>query len=161
MDLRRYYISSEGYILSLRTLKTMKTAVTEKGYSRVGLYVGRKQKHLYVHRLVALKYLPNPENKPQVNHKNGDKADNRVENLEWATFSENSQHAMDMGLSEKGEHHYKSSLKTSDVREIKKLLILGWRNKTIAEVFKVKVSVISLIKTNRNWKHIKVDSTDF
>ena len=59
---------------------------------RVALCENGKQKRVFVHRLVAMKYIPNPHNLPQVNHKNGIKTDNRVENLEWCTASENQQH---------------------------------------------------------------------
>jgi hypothetical protein len=69
------------------------------GYLYVNLCVHDKREHCRVHRLVVTAFIPNPENKPQINHKNGNKRDNRVYNLEWATASENSQHSYSNGLS--------------------------------------------------------------
>lgn len=74
--------------------------ITHDGYHRVLLYNGSRKsaKHYPVHRLVAEAFIPNPDNKPTVNHIDGDKANNRVDNLEWSTRSENAQHAYDHNL---------------------------------------------------------------
>lgn len=68
------------------------TQSSNKGYFKVNLYKDKKSKTLPVHRLVAEAFIPNPDNKPVVNHINGIKQDNTVENLEWATVKENNNH---------------------------------------------------------------------
>ena len=72
-----------------------------QGYLSVRPSIDGKQKTLYIHRLVAETFIPNPEHKPTVNHKDGDKHNNRVDNLEWATCSENTTHAYDHRLIDK------------------------------------------------------------
>ena len=69
-----------------------------KGYQKVDLTKDGEKNKLYVHRLVALAFIENAKNKPQVNHKNGIKTDNNVDNLEWVTNTENRQHAIEAGL---------------------------------------------------------------
>jgi hypothetical protein len=75
------------------------------GYLRVSLYKNGVQKGFLIHRLVALTFLPNKNNFSVVNHKNGIKSDNRVENLEWVTMSDNIKHAYENGLAKSGHNH--------------------------------------------------------
>lgn len=92
-SLHRFYTSGNGGIHEQPEI-IMKGTCDNKGYLRVQL----GQKTFKIHRLVAIHFIPNPNNYPQVNHKNCDKKDNRVENLEWCTNSMNQKHAWDNGL---------------------------------------------------------------
>lgn len=90
-----YKVSNYGRIFSKRTNKILKGELTEKGYIRVAL---TEHKRYLVHCIVARTFIPNPENKPQVNHIDGNKQNNYVDNLEWCTQSENMRHALKTGL---------------------------------------------------------------
>ncbi len=89
-----YQVSKKGEVWSNRSAKWLKANVTRKGYVQVYLCNMGKGKNHRIHRLVASAWIPNPEAKPFINHKNLDKRDNRVENLEWCTNIENSHHYM-------------------------------------------------------------------
>lgn len=92
-----YSITVDGDIWSEKRNKYLKKTIG-KGYLRVTLYDNNVRKTFLVHRLIALAFLPNPENKKSLNHINGNGLDNRLENLEWCTQKENVIHAYKTGL---------------------------------------------------------------
>ena len=96
-----YSVSTEGEVRK-DTTNYILSQSSQQDYKFVGLIINGKQKRMRVHRMVALAFIDNPDNKPYVNHINGNRSDNNVENLEWVTPSENTQHAVDTGLFKSG-----------------------------------------------------------
>ena len=101
--MKNYRIEKDGRIYSLRRNKYLIPKLNHDGYLRIQIWDKGKCSFVAIHRLVAQEYIPNPENKPFVNHINGNKRDNRVENLEWCTQKENIHHAFKTGLAHKQE----------------------------------------------------------
>ncbi|WP_241287540.1 HNH endonuclease signature motif containing protein [Chryseobacterium indologenes] len=93
-----YLVDRHGNIFYSRSGKMLKMFKDRYGYWRVNVTVSGKSYQKLVHRIIAIAFIPNPMNKQQVNHKNGIKTDNRVENLEWVTNSENRKHAVENKL---------------------------------------------------------------
>jgi hypothetical protein len=102
-------IESNGYeirldgIYSHKSKKYIKGSLNNRGYITTGLYINSKSYWVSLHSVIAMKFIPNPENKKTVNHINGIKNDNRIENLEWNTYSENHLHAFRTGLKKTSE----------------------------------------------------------
>lgn len=142
-------ISDDGQIRRGGLLK--KPSIRENGY----LYLNFNGKKMYVHRLVAMAFIPNPKGLPQVNHKNGIKTDNRVENLEWCDSSYNNKHSFDF-LGRKavcGSAHRFAVLSEQDVISIRELSSTH-STKYLSELFKVDISGIRRIIKRQLWKHI-------
>jgi NUMOD4 motif./HNH endonuclease. len=142
----KYYIQQE---------KIMKTYLKSCGYKSIKLkYPDGKYIHKDIHKLMAIAFIPNPDNLPQINHKNGIKTDNRIDNLEWCTPSHNAQHALNTGLKKplQGEKHGRHILTEKEVIEIRKI-----KNINVIETAKkhgVHKDTIWCILKNKSWKHI-------
>lgn len=94
-----YDINEDGIIINTKTGRVLKPYDNGSGYLYVDLRINFKKKRIYVHRMLAMKFIPNPENKKYVNHIDGDKGNNLKDNLEWVTNGENMKHAYENGLS--------------------------------------------------------------
>lgn len=152
-----YMVSSTGKIMNTRTGKILDPMVSRKGYHQICMNCNGVYTNPMVHRVVAQAFIPNPENKPQVNHINGDKSDNRVENLEWVTCQENIDHAWATGLHKPryGDDANASKYTEKQVHEVCKLLEQNkLLNTEIAKITGVDVYVISKIKCRNCWMHI-------
>lgn len=162
-----YNVDSLGNIFGLNG-NMLKPAKDKKGYLRVGLVILKKQTTKKVHRLVAEAFILNPENKPCVNHKNGIKTDNRVENLEWVTYKENTIHAIKNNLFhfatsedaknkilKRGSLNGMSKLKEYQVIEIRsKFKPRKYTRLMLSKEYNVKESCIKDIVNKKSWKHL-------
>lgn len=123
------------------------------GYAQVTLSYGNLRKRLKVHRLVAVAFLEPDTNRPEINHKNGAKADNRVENLEWVTHGENQKHAYEVLGREPmiGVDHPMAKLTEKEVLAIR---IMPGKQRDIAAIYGISQNNVWRIKHGKIWKHI-------
>lgn len=162
-----YAISNEGNIKSITRFrksyirhvnvscvrgKILTLKNTPNGYKFIIFYRGGKQKSNFIHRLVAQAFITNLDNKPCVNHKDGNKHNNRVENLEWCTYLENKKHACENGLVARGERG-NSKLKEADIIDIRKYKGIGPAS-TIANKHNISRTNVYDIWSGKIWKHV-------
>jgi len=122
--------------------------VARGGYMYVGLQVQNKRKTCKVHRLVCQAFHPNPDNKSVVNHKDGDKSNNKANNLEWATHKENAQHALLKGLT---TCKYNATLTIEDVKAIRAYFNDGMSLPEITKLFTVSKATICRVVNYKIW----------
>jgi hypothetical protein len=152
-----YFINPNGEVISKRFGKVLKTRLNSAGYVITPIRSDGKEKQSLTHRLVAKTFIPNPNNYPQVNHINGIKTDNRVENLEWTTRSGNAQHALKTGLRKAGEQHLQAKISNAEVIEIRRQYIpksKHFNQFALADRFGVSQITISKIIRNQHRKTI-------
>lgn len=152
----RYFVSSIGRLKSCkkprRNSEKILKPILVNGYHFLDLGNGKNIKRFSIHRLVAMAFLDNPENKPMVNHINGIKNDNRIENLEWCTASENQLHSIRAQLrTTVGEKN--SQCKINE--EVAKLIFEDKRvYREISNCYGVSIPTVSDIKRGYSWTHV-------
>ena len=168
-----YMVSNLGRIKSLDKIvnskynskaikkgKLMQTNSLRKGYKYIELYdLETNHKKFSIHRLIAIHFIPNPNNYPMINHKDGNTLNNSIDNLEWCTASQNTKHAFDTGLlvTRKGESCTQSKLTEQQVKDIYVLKSHGMTSKAISKIYGVCFSTICDIFQGRTWKSVIIE----
>ena len=155
-ELNRFEISTYGRLKNVQTQYIYKPNILNSGYYSVRTTVGSRNEkiHILIHKAVAYTFLSNLDNLPEVNHKDGNKTNNNINNLEWCTSHKNQQHKYDIGLFDKrlisGENNHCAKLTEDDVRYIRKNYIKGSKQfgtRAMARRFAVShPTILSVIK---------------
>lgn len=127
--------------------------IDKSGYPMCTLWRDSNGKNKTVHRIVAGAFIPNPNNKPQVNHKDGNKENNHVDNLEWVTNSENDLHAFEIGLRtvRRGSKSNLAKLTEEEVLKIREFKESGETQRNIAKIFDISEGSVSQIVNRKRW----------
>ena len=153
LGLSDYTITEQGDVINKHTGRKLKPQPNGKGYLRVG--IGKRL--MFVHRLVAELYVPNPDNKPQVNHIDGDKTNNAASNLEWVNNTENRLHAVSAMLHVHGESCSWAKLTNEDVLAIRANDVDT--NSELARRYGVSRTTIRDVRQFKTWKAEKICRT--
>ena len=153
-----FRISNRERILNIVTGNFLTPRPDKDGYSIATIHVNNETKQVKLHRLVGYAFIPNPHNKPQINHKDGIKDNNYYLNIEWCTPKENTDHATLHNLRAVEERHPKAKLDRHSVLLIRDALLRKETVKSICEDFAIGKTAINSIKYNRCWKSVQLQS---
>lgn len=150
-----YKINKDGRIWSIRKNKWLKYRNFENRYPTACLWRDKKDYYFYVHRLVALTYIKNPKKLREVNHKNGIKTDNCVENLEWCSQIDNKKHAKLNGFTTRGDRNTQTKLTVQNIKDIRTEYALGKiSHNRLGKKYNVSGSSIYMILHRKNWYYV-------
>lgn len=150
-----YQCSNHGHIRNLKFFRILKDGSNPNLYPSVSLYKGNKRTSTHVHKVLMTLFKDNHENFPQINHINGKKRDNRLENLEWCSASHNINHAFRTGLNiHRVGFRTHCKLDETQAKTIKKCLSDGVQSRVLAKYFNINESVVCSIKIGRTWRDI-------
>ena len=146
----KYLVNDLGQLYSLQNKRILKPMKNQR-YNYYTLTNKSKRKNMLVHRLVALHFIPNINNKPFINHINGLRQDNRAINLEWCTHQENIFHAWATGLITKEQFKGGKKLNKTQVEEIRKLSKDKIKGNVLSKMYNVTPTTICNIINNKQW----------
>lgn len=152
----KYCACSTGQIYSIRSGSYLQPVLQSTGYMQVTLSQDGTRKNFSVHRLIAMAYMEIPEGSDIVNHKDGNKQNNKLLNLEWCTQQENVHHAILTGL-RKGTRNPDRSLDDETAHCVCKLIQDSWRNKDIAETLEISSQIVANIRFGRDYQEISCE----
>lgn len=151
----KYLISPDGKIFSITRNRYIKSFTNRFGYEMVYLYPqnGEKRKAIFLHKLLAINFISNPKNLPVVDHIDGDKSNNSLENLEWVTSRENQLRAINIGLKRvfRGTEQGNAKL---DEKQILYIRSSNKKQRDLAKELGVAQSTIWAAKNRRTWVHV-------
>lgn len=149
---KKYYVTEDGKVFN--KFKQLSPVFNGRGYLVLGLMIDGKRKTIAIHRLVALAFIDNPNNLPEVNHIDGNRTNNSVSNLEWISHSDNIRHSYNLeNRSAVGANNANCKYNEKTIREICEYLVKGLKSSEIRDLG-YNYSLVRSVKRRKNWTHI-------
>jgi DNA-binding XRE family transcriptional regulator len=150
----KYEVSNTGLVRNAKTKKCLPISYDRRGYPKVNLWLNNKNVNRTIHRLVATTFIPNPNNLGCVNHKDENKENNTVQNLEWVTLQENN------ALYKNGGGRFNSRLTIEQIKQLYRRNYFGEKQIELAKEFGVSKTMVSLLCNGKTWTHITNEITE-
>lgn len=152
-----YCVREDGVVFNVRTGRRLAPDVSNRGYLRITVCKDNRPKKFTIHRLVAELFIPNPHGYKTVNHINGDKSDNSIDNLEWMSQEQNQEHARLTGLCPKGELNGMSKYSEQLIHRVCELIQAGKVRNEVLAATGITKSSFDDIRRRKTWRHVSQD----